>query len=101
MSTAALSALEQSHHRLRRALMTGDADAIAAAAEEFGELSGRIGEDDWTGEERSLLVERIEHLRAQLAASRGMLNMLGDTLACRQSVVSALRGDGGATPYRC
>lgn len=101
MSTAALSALEESHRELRRALVAGDADAIVAAAAHVGEASARIGDDDWTAEARSALADRIGRLRADLVASRGMLNMLGDTLACRQTVVAALRGDGTASPYHC
>lgn len=101
MSTAALSALEDGHLSLRSALVSGDADAIAAAAACIGECVARIGEDDWTTESRDKMAERITRLRAELAASRGMLNMLGDGLACRQSVIAALRGDGAATALHC
>jgi hypothetical protein len=101
MSTAALRALEESHASLRHALMAGDAAAIADAAARVGETTARIGDDDWTSESREQMVERITRLRAELAQSRGMLNILGDNVSCRQTVIAALRGDGAATPSHC
>lgn len=101
MSTAALTALEQSHLSLRRALVAGDPEAILQAAQQVGEDTARIGDDDWAMESRDAMAERITRLRSAFAASRGLLNMLGNDLACRQSVMAALHGDGNSTSMRC